>query len=101
MDALARQGFDELTAPRRNHFFYGKLLDHETTAVLGMATHELLENALKYSIEASATFSTRIEPCAADAAGGTSPLQSFAKSLGSRVTRFPEEINRSRSGCGC
>jgi hypothetical protein len=27
MDALARQRLDELATPRRNHFFYGKLLD--------------------------------------------------------------------------
>ena len=27
MDGIVRQRIDELASPRRNHFFYGKLLD--------------------------------------------------------------------------
>jgi hypothetical protein len=42
--------------------FYDRLLDHEAGAMVAMATHELLENALKYSAEDRATFSLEVTP---------------------------------------
>ena len=44
--------------------FYDKVLDQATTEMVAVATHELLENALKYSIEDGATLSIEVEPTA-------------------------------------
>jgi hypothetical protein len=42
--------------------FYDRLLDREAGQMVAMATHELLENALKYSAEDSATLSIEVTP---------------------------------------
>jgi hypothetical protein len=42
--------------------FYDRLLDSEAGEMVSMATHELLENALKYSAEDRATLSIEVTP---------------------------------------
>jgi two-component sensor histidine kinase len=42
--------------------FYNKMLDRETTQMVAIATHELLENALKYSEERRATLNIEVLP---------------------------------------
>jgi hypothetical protein len=42
--------------------FYNKTLDRETTQMVAIATHELLENALKYSEERRATLNIEVLP---------------------------------------
>jgi hypothetical protein len=45
--------------------FYDTVLDRETTQMVAIATHELLENALKYSAEDSATLKIDVQPSGA------------------------------------
>jgi len=42
--------------------FYDRLLDSEAGEMVAMATHELLENALKYSAEDRATLCIEVKP---------------------------------------
>jgi hypothetical protein len=42
--------------------FYDKVLDRETTQMVAVAAHELLENALKYSDEERATLNVEVRP---------------------------------------
>src|SRR5262245_23490000 len=42
--------------------FYTKVLDRETTHMVAIASHELLENALKYGLEDSATLNIDVQP---------------------------------------
>ena len=42
--------------------FYARVLGEGTSQMLAMATHELLENALKYSAEEGATIKIEVEP---------------------------------------
>jgi hypothetical protein len=46
--------------------FYDRLLGREAGQMVAMATHELLENALKYSAEDRATFRIEVVPEGAD-----------------------------------
>jgi len=47
--------------------FYGRVLDEDLTSRMALATHELLENAIKYSTRGETRLSIRVEPPASGA----------------------------------